>query len=295
MQDIPISCGHCIINKGDRREKMKLWKMHGAGNDFLLTDNREQVLKYKNSLAEILCDRHYGVGADGFIALENSDECYIRMSYFNADGTEDTMCGNGIRCLAKYARDIGAVDKMDFTVETGDGIKFIKVMKENKHESSVMVDMGEYSFKTEDLSIDRDSEEFIEEKIVMEDGTVFHMSCVRIGVNHGVIFVEDDFDYPAVYGREIEELPIFMKDMNVNFVRYIDGSHIEVKTWERGVGKTLACGTGSSAAAVITQRLRKAENRIHVKTPGGRLIITVDGDKVFMEGPAEKVAEVIID
>ena len=274
---------------------MKLWKMHGAGNDFLVTDNRDQKLRYKNSLAEILCERHFGVGADGFIALENSDICDIKMSFFNADGTEDTMCGNGIRCLAKYARDIGAVDKKVFTVETGDGIKVIEVMKEGKQESSLMVDMGDYSFKTEDLSIDCDSEEFIEHQIVMKDGTIFYMSCVRLGVNHGVIFVNDDFDYPAVYGREIEELPIFKKDMNVNFVRYIDESHIDVKTWERGVGKTLACGTGSSASAVITNRLRKADSKIHVKTPGGRLIITIDEDRVFMEGPAEKVAEVIIE
>lgn len=273
---------------------MKLWKMHGAGNDFLVTDNRSMELVHKEFLAKTLCDRHYGVGADGFIALENSEICDIKMSFYNADGTEDTMCGNGIRCLGKFARDTGIIGKKDFTVETGDGIKHIKVVTENERESSFSVDMGNYSFKTEDLSIDNDSEEFIEKKIKMKDGTEFLISCIRVGVNHGVIFVKDDMDYPLLYGSEIENLPVFKKDMNVNFVRYIDNSHIEVKTWERGVGKTLACGTGSSSSAIISHRLKNTDCKVHVSTPGGKLIITIEKDKVFLEGPAEKVAEVIV-
>lgn len=274
---------------------MKLWKMHGAGNDFLVTDNREFLIGDKSAVAAKLCDRHFGVGADGFIALENSEICDIKMSFYNADGSEDTMCGNGIRCLAKFARDRGITDRTEFTVETGDGIKNIRVMKEEKRVSSIMVDMGGYSFSSEDIGIDCDGDEFIEQTVRMRDGTEFIMSCVRLGVNHGVIFVDDDRDYPGLYGREIENQPIFKRDMNVNFVRYIDESHIEVKTWERGVGKTLACGTGSSSSVLITSRLRKTAEAVHVRLPGGNMIIRIRDGRILMEGPAEKVADITVD
>ncbi len=275
---------------------MRLWKMHGCGNDFLLLDNRAMVIKEedKSAFTAKICDRHFGVGADGFIALEDSDTCDIRMSFFNADGTEDTMCGNGIRCLSKFARDIGMLDKKEFTVETGDGIKQIRVTEESERVSSVVVDMGGFTFDSEEIGIECEERTFMEHLITLKDGTKMRMSCVRLGVNHGVIYVDDDRDYPALYGEEIENLPIFLRDMNVNFTRYIDPGHLEVRTWERGVGKTLACGTGSSSAALITSRLKETEEKIHVKVPGGELVIRIEGDTVYMEGPAEKVAEIEI-
>lgn len=275
---------------------MRLWKMHGCGNDFLLLDNRGKTLeeKNKNAFAARICDRHFGVGADGFIALEDSDSCDIRMSFFNADGTEDTMCGNGIRCLVKFARDLGVLDGKEVTVETGDGVKHIKVTEESERISRVVVDMGSFSFDCSDIGIECEERTFMEHLITLKDGTKMRMSCVRLGVNHGVIYVDDDRDYPALYGEEIENLPIFLRDMNVNFTRYIDPGHIEVKTWERGVGKTLACGTGSSSAALITSRLKETEESIHVTVPGGELVIRIEGDTVYMEGPAEKVAEIEI-
>ncbi len=275
---------------------MRLWKMHGCGNDFLLLDNRGKTLEEKNksAFAARICDRHFGVGADGFIALEDSDSCDIRMSFFNADGTEDTMCGNGIRCLVKFARDLGVLDGKEVTVETADGVKHIKVTEESERISRVVVDMGGFSFDCSDIGIECEERTFMEHLITLKDGTKMRMSCVRLGVNHGVIYVDDDRDYPALYGEEIENLPIFLRDMNVNFTRYIDPGHIEVKTWERGVGKTLACGTGSSSAALITSRLKETEESIHVTVPGGELVIRIEGDTVYMEGPAEKVAEIEI-
>ena len=154
--------------------------------------------------------------------------------------------------------------------------------------------MGSFSFDCSDIGIECEERTFMEHLITLKDGTKMRMSCVRLGVNHGVIYVDDDRDYPALYGEEIENLPIFLRDMNVNFTRYIDPGHIEVKTWERGVGKTLACGTGSSSAALITSRLKETEESIHVTVPGGELVIRIEGDTVYMEGPAEKVAEIEI-
>ena len=275
---------------------MRLWKMHGCGNDFLLLDNRDGIIeeKDKSAFAAKYCDRHFGLGADGFIALEDSEAADIRMSFFNADGTEDTMCGNGIRCLSKFARDRGVLTKKEFTVETGDGIKQIRMTEEGKDLSRVVVDMGGFSFDAEDIGVDCEDRTFMEQVITLKDGTKFRMSCVRLGVSHGVIYVDDDRDYPALYGEEIENLPIFKKDMNVNFTKYIDPGHIEVKTWERGVGKTLACGTGSSSAALITSRLKETREKIRVTVPGGELTIRIEGDCVYMEGPAVKVGEVEI-
>ena len=275
---------------------MTLWKMHGCGNDFLVFDNRSGILTdaEKPAFTARICDRHFGVGADGLIALENSPCAAFKMAYFNADGTEDMMCGNGIRCLSKFARDTGAVTEKEFPVETGDGIKRIRMTEESEKCSFSVVDMGSWSFRTENIGIRTDEEEFVGRTLTMKDGTVFPATCIHLGVNHCIVFVDDDRDYPELYGAEIENLPIFLKDMNVHFTRYVDAENIVVKSWERGAGKTLACGTGSSAAAVVTARLKDTADTIRAKLPGGVLKISVEGDHVIMEGPAEKVAEIVL-
>ena len=275
---------------------MTLWKMHGCGNDFLVFDNRSGILSdaEKPAFTARICDRHFGVGADGLIALENSPCAAFKMAYFNADGTEDMMCGNGIRCLSKFARDIGAVAEKEFPVETGDGIKHIRMTEESERCSFSVVNMGGWSFRTEDIGIRTDEEEFVGRTLTMKDGTVFSATCVHLGVNHCIVFVDDDRDYPELNGAEIENLPIFLRDMNVHFTRYVDAENIVVKSWERGAGKTLACGTGSSAAAVVTARLKDTADTIRAKLPGGALKISVEADHVIMEGPAEKVAEIVL-
>ena len=275
---------------------MTLWKMHGCGNDFLVFDNRNAILSDadKPGFTTRICDRHFGVGADGMIALEKSSCAAFKMAYYNADGTEDAMCGNGIRCVSKFARDIGAVAEKEFPVETGDGIKRIRITEETERISSCVVNMGGWSFRTEDIGIRTKKEEFVGETLTMKDGTVFPASCIHLGVNHCIVFVDDDRDYPELYGSEIEELPIFLRDMNVHFTRYLDKEHIVVRSWERGAGKTLACGTGSSAAAVVTARLKETADMVSVKLPGGVLKISREGGQVIMEGPAEKVAEIVL-
>ena len=248
----------------------------------------------KPGFAARICDRHFGVGADGLLALENSACAAFKMSYYNADGTEDAMCGNGIRCLSKFARDIGAVAEKEFSVETGDGIKRIRMTEESEKCSFSVVDMGGWSFRAEDIGLRTDKEEFVGQTLTMKDGTVFPASCIHLGVNHCIVFVDDDRDYPDLYGAEIENLPLFLRDMNVHFTRYLDAGNIVVKSWERGAGKTLACGTGSSAAAVVTARLKETADTVRAKLPGGVLKISAGGDHVIMEGPAEKVAEIVL-
>ena len=275
---------------------MKLWKMHGAGNDFLILDNREEIISDLPEFTRKICHRHFGVGADGFMALSDSSLGEIKMTYLNADGTRDIMCGNGIRCLAKFARDNGIVDKKRFLIETEDGLKEVEMISEGKTLSQVRIGMGGYTFDTGILQIDTEKREFISQPLTMKDGRVFSVSCVHLGVNHGVIFVEDDLDYAGLYGSELEHHPVFQADMNLNFVRRIDGSHLEVSTWERGVGKTLACGTGVSSSVVVTARLFEMEKVVHVKTPGGNLMITrQENGTVLMEGPTVKVAEVSLE
>lgn len=275
---------------------MKLWKMHGAGNDFLILDNRQALISDMSTFTKKICHRHFGIGADGFMALSQSMLGDIKMTYFNGDGTRDTMCGNGIRCLAKFARDNGIVEKTEFVIETEDGLKKIEMISEEKDVSQVRIDMGGYSFDTKMLQIDTEESEFIQQKLKMRDGREFLVSCVHLGVNHGVIFIEDDLDYVGLYGSELENHPVFKADMNLNFVKRMDSSHLEVSTWERGAGRTLACGTGVSSSVVVAARLFEMEQVVHVKAPGGNLIITRKEDgTVLMEGPAAKVAEVILE
>ena len=275
---------------------MKLWKMQGAGNDFLILDNRQEMVADLSRLTERICHRHFGIGADGLMALSDSSLGAIRMTYFNADGTRDTMCGNGIRCLAKFARDNGIVKEKKFTIETEDGLKKIEMIREEKALSQVRIDMGGYTFDTGVLQIDTEQAEFISQPLKMKDGRIFFVSCVHLGVNHGVIFVEDDLDYVGMYGSELEHHPVFQADMNLNFVKRIDPSHLEVSTWERGAGRTLACGTGVSSSVVVAGRLFEMETVVEVKAPGGKLTITrLDNGTVLMEGPAAKVAEVTLE
>ena len=276
--------------------RITLWKMHGAGNDFLIFDNRKALVRDKAAFAKSLCHRHFGVGADGLIAAEASSLCGVRMAYYNADGTKDSMCGNGIRCLAKFLRDQGIVREKSFTIETEDGVKEVEMIREEKRQSQVKIHMGAYTYDSRVLHIDTKLPEFIRQPLLLPEGRSFEISCIHLGVNHGVVFVEDEEDYVGAYGKLLEEHPMFLADMNINFVRIKDPSHIQVSTWERGVGRTLACGTGVSSSVVMACRLFSMDKTVEAQTPGGRLVISFDPQgRVFMQGPAEKTAEVMLE
>lgn len=264
-------------------------KMHGLGNDFVvMKDIEDQGSKYLK-LAEKICKYRTGIGADGLIIALPSDVADIRMRIINADGSEAEMCGNGIRCFAKYVFEEGLVNKETFTVETLAGImQPTLIIKDNKVEK-VTVDMGEPDFTPEHIPMLAESS--LKQKL-MVDGQEVIVSSVLMGVPHTVVFVKDlDAIDLEKLGRAIEVNPIFPKKTNVNFVQIIDEEHLKVRTWERGAGATLACGTGSCASAIVASTLGKATRKVDIELYLGVLTIEfLPNNRVLMTGPATEVA-----
>ncbi len=264
-------------------------KMQAIGNDFVIIDDIKNNFEYSfKLLAEFFCDRHYGVGADGIIVVDTSDVADFKMRIFNSDGSEAEMCGNGIRCFAKYVYEKKLTDKEIFQIETLAGIKEVKLTLENERiVSMVEVDMGEPSFDDEKIPViyldGRD-----EKGIKVEENEVYPIS---MGNPHAVCFV-DDVDKVEIekIGPMIEDYKYFPNKTNVEFVQIIDKKHIKVRVWERGVGETLACGTGACAAMVISHIKKSTESEITVDLPGGKLEITYN-KKVILKGSAEFVFE----
>lgn len=270
---------------------MKFYKMHGAGNDFVFVEDFNNEIKDECSLAIKLCDRHYGIGADGLVIVRKSQQAEAKMVIINADGSRANMCGNAIRCFGKYVFEHKMVDKTEFPVETGDGIKVIEIILENEKVQYVKVYMGKPSYKAEDIPLS-EGEDFIDSEIT-SNGKTYRATTVLVGVPHTIIF-EDKEKYIATEdGPALEKHKLFKEGSNINFVRVIDDTHIVVNTWERGAGATLACGTGCSASVVVAKKLGlvSREKEIFVKAPGGELVIEVDVDDVYMKGPAEVVFE----
>ncbi|MDP2766303.1 MAG: diaminopimelate epimerase [Candidatus Methanoperedens sp.] len=260
-------------------------KLHGNGNDFILIDEyKGEIVPEKSSFARKYCDRRFGIGADGVLYLGSSDIADIRMRIFNPDGTEAEMCGNGIRCLVKYALDEGYVGE-NASVETPAGILFVSSRIDEK--IWVTVNMGKPAFEREKIPA-KGTGKFL---IVAMHG--YNVSAVNTGVPHAVTFV-DELDDPDLMraAPRIRVDPIFPKGANVNFVLVNSNKEITVRTYERGVeSETLSCGTGAVAAAAITHRLGKTGNMVKVNTKGGELRITLSKDGAFMEGSAERVFE----
>ncbi len=266
---------------------MNFYKMQGAGNDFVFVEDFDNKIEDECKLAVKLCDRHFGIGADGLVIVRKSEVANAKMVIINADGSRANMCGNAIRCFGKYVFEHKIADGTKFSVETGDGIKEIEIILENNKVRYVRVYMGKPSYKGCDIPLNN-MESLIEKEITV-NGRTYIITTVLMGVPHTVIF-EDDREYDVVAeGSKIEKLDIFKEGSNVNFVKIVDKTHIRVNTWERGAGATLACGTGCSASAVVAKKfgLVDKEKEIYVKAPGGELIIEVSGDDVYMKGPAE--------
>lgn len=258
-------------------------KLHGNGNDFILIDEyKGEIVPEKSSFARKYCDRRFGIGADGVMYLGSSDIADIRMRIFNPDGTEAEMCGNGIRCLVKYALEEGYVKK-NASVETPVGV--LSVSSRNDGKTWVTVNMGIPQFAREKIPA-KGTGEFLD---VEMHG--YHVSAVNTGVPHAVIFVES-FDPDLMLAAPgIRSDPIFPKGANVNFVLVNSREEITIRTYERGVeAETLSCGTGAVAAAATAHRLGKTGDTVRVNTTGGELRITLD-DFAFMEGKAERVFE----
>lgn len=274
------------------------WKMHGLGNDYILIDNRcgeisEEAL---SQLAKKLCRRRFSIGADGVLFLYSSDVADVKMRIFNADGSEAEMCGNGIRCLAKYCYENGIVTKDEMDIETLSGIKHVWLEAKGGRVLSVTVDMGSPSFEGRDIPV-LERERFIDEELNV-NGEKFKATCLSLGNPHCVIFVDDVEVFPVeYYGPRIERHHLFPKRINVEFVQVLGRNLVKVRVWERGVGETLACGTGACASVVAGSILDRTGDECIVQLLGGELKVKYDrsSSKVFMSGPAEVAYRGIID
>jgi diaminopimelate epimerase len=254
---------------------VRFTKMHGVGNDFLIFDPGEIEGEDLSALARRACQRHFGVGADGILVPTRSETADLCMIYLNSDSSEAEMCGNGIRCLARYARDYELVDGDELTVQTGAGIKQISVFEDG----SSRVDMGSPTFETE----------------VSLAGRTFHR--VSMGNPHAVAFLETEKEVEAVELREIgphvEHDPAFPHGTNVEFASVRTKHGMRMRIWERGAGETLASGTGSCAVAVAAVHLGAATSPVEVELDGGTVLVEWSGDPepVYMTGPAEYICE----
>ena len=270
---------------------MKFTKMHGIGNDYVYVNCFEEETKDPVRLAPIISDRHFGVGSDGLILIMPSKVADCKMRIFNADGSEAQMCGNGIRCVAKYIYDHKITQKNPLTIETLAGIKTIQLFTTNGKVSSARVNMGKPRLLRSEIPMLGKETQVINEPLTISKGVTFHITCVSMGNPHCVIFIDnfDTIDLPH-YGVEIERNHSFPERINVHFVKVHSPKEVTMKTWERGSGITLACGTGASAVCVAGVLNKKTERKILAHLPGGDLELEwAEDGNVYMTGPATEV------
>jgi len=271
---------------------VKFTKMHGIGNDYLFIDARRRAVKNPEELARKMSDRHFGVGADGLILILPSKSAEFKMRIFNADGSEAEMCGNGIRCFAKYVHDRGFASDRRISVETPAGIKHIDVHVKNKTVESASVEMGEPILQRERIPMNGDPGMVINESLLLDDGVKFQVTALSMGNPHVVIYVEDVKKFPVEkYGPMVECHDLFPNRTNVEFVQVLNEGEVIQRTWERGSEETMACGTGASAVTVAGVLTRKTARRIIVHLSGGDLETEwrEDNNRVYLSGPAVEV------
>lgn len=276
---------------------MKFTKMHGLGNDYVYVNCFEEKIDNPPAVARFVSDRHFGIGSDGLIMINPSKTADFEMEMYNADGSRGEMCGNGIRCVAKYVYDYGLTDKTQISVETLGGIKYLDFTVEDGKVSLVKVDMGKPELEADLIPIISEREQVIDEPIEV-DGKEYHMTGVSMGNPHTVIYVDDvkGLDLEKI-GPKFENHERFPKRINTEFVHCIDRQTVEMRVWERGSGETLACGTGACAVAVSSILNNLTDTQVTVKLLGGDLQIEWDRekDRVFMTGPATVVFDGVID
>ena len=265
-------------------------KMHGIGNDYIYINAMKYHIKNKALFTKIVCDRHFGIGADGVIFIEKSNVCDLKMQIFNPDGSEAEMCGNGIRCVGKFAYEKDLIKKDSMTVETLAGRKILKLEIKNGYVISVTVNMGKPVLDLEKISLYSDCNPFC----IDIEGHKVELNCVSMGNPHAVVFVKnvDNLEIEK-YGKRIENDSHFPNKTNVEFVEIVDKSTIKVRTYERGVGETLACGTGACASAIMAYKRNFTNPNVDVILKGGVLNISfnVEEDNIYMTGPATSIYE----
>lgn len=279
--------------------KLRFTKMHGTGNDYVYINLFKETVENPEKLAIQVSDRHFGIGSDGLILIAPSETADCRMIMYNADGSEGAMCGNGIRCVAKYAYEHDIVHSSHITVETKSGIKTLDLTVEDGFVTYVQVNMGEAILKPEDIPVKAEGETFISRPISV-DGRDYEVTCVSMGNPHCVVFTEgiDKLDLEKI-GPKFENHALFPDRINTEFVEVIDEHTLKMRVWERGSGETISCGTGTCAVTVaaVLNGYCKQEDEIEVQIRGGKLYDTYLGNgEVLMKGPATTVfhGEIVI-
>lgn len=272
---------------------MKFTKLQGCGNDYVYVDGSKEIisLEKKPELVRRLSDRHFGIGGDGVIFINPSEEADFEMEMYNADGTRSEMCGNGIRCVAKYVYDKGLTDKTCVRIVSGGKVKILDLTVRDGKVALVKVNMGAPELTAVNVPVVSENEQVINESILVQ-GEEYFMTCVSMGNPHAVVFMDDvkNLDIEAV-GPYFENHERFPRRTNTEFVKVIDENTVEMRVWERGTGETLACGTGACATAVACILNGLTKDRVTVKLLGGDLEIYWDRKEnlVYMTGPATHV------
>ena len=271
---------------------MKFTKMHGIGNDYVYVNCFEETVENPREVAKFVSDRHFGIGSDGLILIKPSKvaDCYMDM--YNADGSNSAMCGNGIRCVAKYIYDYGITDKTEVDVETAAGIKHIVLTIKDGKVEKARVDMGEPILKPELVPVVGEGEMLVNEPILV-DGEEYRMTCVSMGNPHAVVFLEEDVKTLEIekIGPKFENHERFPERVNTEFMYVVDRNTMNLRVWERGSGETWACGTGTCASVVAAVLNGHTERNVLVHLLGGDLEILWDekDNHVYMTGPATTV------
>ena len=279
---------------------MEFTKMQGLGNDYVYVNCLRETIKNPAEVSKFVSDRHFGIGSDGLIMICPSKVADFEMQMYNADGSRGEMCGNGIRCVAKYVYDYGLTDKTSISVETLGGIKYLDLTVEDGKVSLVKVDMGSPRLAPSQIPIVPENPE--DTRIIDAphevEGKIYYMTGVSMGNPHTVVYVDDvkGLDLLKI-GPSFENHKRFPERINTEFAHVLDRKTVEMRVWERGSGETLACGTGACAVAVASILNGLTEDRVTVKLLGGDLLIEWDkeADKVYMTGPAKVVFDGEID
>ena len=271
--------------------------MQGAGNDYVYVNCLEETVENPASLAQMVSDRHFGIGSDGLILIRPSSQADFFMEMFNADGSRSAMCGNGIRCVGKYVYDHGLTDKTAIAVNTLAGVKHLDLHVEGGKVATVTVDMGQPILEAARIPVAADESPVVAMPIQVA-GRQFSMTCVSMGNPHAVVFVDDTASFPVEeVGRPFEVHPAFPERVNAEFVQVLGRTEINMRVWERGTGETLACGTGTCASVVACILNGLTDDEVTAHLLGGDLRIRWDRelDRVFMTGPAATVFEGEVD
>ena len=270
---------------------MKFTKMHGIGNDYVYVNCFEETVENPSEVSKKVSDRHFGIGSDGLILIKPSEKADFEMEMYNADGSQGAMCGNGIRCVAKYVYDYGLTDKTNISVDTKSGIKYLDLTVANGKVALVKVNMGQPELNAEKIPMIYKKQQVIQQPLAVKDN-IYEVTAVSMGNPHVIVYMDQIRDLAIEkIGPDFEKHPAFPEGVNTEFVHVIDRKTVEMRVWERGSGETLACGTGACAVAVACVLNGYTEEEVTVRLLGGELKIFWNRKEnlVYMTGPAEVV------